>query len=219
MSPIKRYGDLLTFEPQTTNESLLQEALRDAEIHRAYDKGVLQGQQAALIMQHVYCEKVRRQLATQEKKKNNKGKSRKLMGDGKARLLTADAFIDRVVENTLAREAEEQARGDKRATREIYHEEVKAWKKEEEARKVRNQAVKDVFKQEVKLWEAERDIQRTEKKRPRWKKPTQGPLEKAKPKPKMARKTSNIEESESGRSGSNNESGEGSSSDDDNVSH
>ena len=72
---------------------------------------------------------------------------------------------------------------------------MKAWKEEDDAQRERNQAVKEVYQKELQLWQAEQDARCTEKQRPWWKKPVQGPLERAKPKPKMPKKTTEVEES------------------------
>jgi len=79
MLPVKCHGDLLLMEPQTECEQLLQVALHEMEIHEAYQKGQLHGQQAAIILQNVYYEKVHCQLATKEEKQKKTGGRKKLV--------------------------------------------------------------------------------------------------------------------------------------------
>ena len=72
VSPVKRHGDLIRVAPQTQREELLQEALRDAEIREAELKGQLRGQQAALVLQNVFCERLRNEIHEKEEKRNKK---------------------------------------------------------------------------------------------------------------------------------------------------
>ncbi|EIM90551.1 uncharacterized protein STEHIDRAFT_32191, partial [Stereum hirsutum FP-91666 SS1] len=101
--------DLYTMEPQSEHKQLMKVALEEAEIREAYLKKQLWGQQAASILQQMYCERVRRQLATKEKAEGWGGKG-KLMVDGKAKLLSGDAFVAMVIEHeeTQKREAAEK---------------------------------------------------------------------------------------------------------------
>jgi hypothetical protein len=66
--------------------SFLMDALQNARVNEAYYKCQLVGQQAGMIMQSIYCERVWCQLAIKEGK-SKKGK-KKLLGDGMPRLLT-----------------------------------------------------------------------------------------------------------------------------------
>ncbi|EIM82183.1 uncharacterized protein STEHIDRAFT_35853, partial [Stereum hirsutum FP-91666 SS1] len=91
--------DLLTLEPESEREHLMKLALEEADIREAYLKKQLHGQQAASILQQIYCERVRRQLATKEEKAAGQGGKRTLMGDGKAKLLSGDEFVALVIEH------------------------------------------------------------------------------------------------------------------------
>ena len=72
ISPVKQHGDLIRFAPQTEHEKLLQEALRDAEVQEAELKGQLPGQQAALVLQNVFCDRLRNEIHGQEDKLKKK---------------------------------------------------------------------------------------------------------------------------------------------------
>ena len=184
MSPVKNHGDLLSMEPQTEREQLLQVALREMEIREAYRKGQLHGQQAAIILQNVYCEKVRRQLATKEEKKKKTGGRKRLVGDGKPRLLTHEDFIKNVADHALAIQQEATEKERRKVARTEHSEALKVWRAEEEARKARNGEADKKFRVELGLWEAERDAMKAKKKKPRWNKPTRKPVERPIPKPK-----------------------------------
>ena len=126
ISTVKHHGDLLSMEPQTEHKQLLQVALHEMEIHEAYQKGQLHGQQAAIILQIVYCEKVCCQLATKEEKKKKTGGRKKLVGDGKPRLLTHEDFIKCVANHALAIQQEATARTK-------HSEALKVWRTQEDA--------------------------------------------------------------------------------------
>lgn len=74
ISPVKRHSDLIWFAPQTKHEKLLQEALHDAEVHKAELKGQLHGQQAALVLQNVFCDHLQNENHRQEDKLKKKWK-------------------------------------------------------------------------------------------------------------------------------------------------
>ena len=171
MSPVKSHGDLLSMAPQTECKQLLQVTLHKMEIREAYRKGQLHGQQATIILQNVYCEKVRRQLATKEEKKNKTSGRKKLVGDGKLRLLTHDNFIKCVADHALAIQEEETEKEKQKAARTEHSEALKVWRAQEEARKARNAEADKKFRVELELWEAERDAMQANKKNPRWNKP------------------------------------------------
>ncbi|THU82179.1 hypothetical protein K435DRAFT_591595, partial [Dendrothele bispora CBS 962.96] len=61
--------------------------------------------QSSLVLNSMYCERLREQLAAQEEAKKRVSKAR-LMGDGMPKLLTSKEFISRV--DAFTREAEEK---------------------------------------------------------------------------------------------------------------
>jgi hypothetical protein len=84
VSPTKNHHiDLLTIQPKTRNEINLLAALRESEARVQSLKNRVVERQATNILNEMYCDTLRRQLAHQEKKKSGlKGKG-KLVGDGK----------------------------------------------------------------------------------------------------------------------------------------
>ena len=98
ISPYKNhYHHLLEKEPTTEMEKQLQSALHDAQEENAYNKGVITGLQSTSILNGTYCDLVHSQLAAQEHKKKSQKKG-KLVGDGMLRLLSAEMFVQQVVE-------------------------------------------------------------------------------------------------------------------------
>jgi hypothetical protein len=101
ISPYKNHNHhLLEKEPTTEMEKQLQSALHNAQEENAYNKGVIAGLQSTSILNGTYCDLVCSQLAAQEHKKKSQKKG-KLVGDGMPRLLSAEMFVQQVVELTM----------------------------------------------------------------------------------------------------------------------
>ena len=95
--------ELVSAVPDTDRERMLQEALQESLRREAHREGVLAGFQAALILQNLYCERVRAQLNTKEK---GKAKNDRLLGSGMPVALSGDEFYERVAQKKKAQEAE-----------------------------------------------------------------------------------------------------------------
>lgn len=67
-----RYKDLLDVVPQMQREQLLQQALHDTEAREAAQKERVIALQASLVLLQKYCDRVRGQLETQQKKKKKR---------------------------------------------------------------------------------------------------------------------------------------------------
>ena len=90
--------------------------------------------QAAGVLNKLYCQVLRSQLAHHKKKQTTKKGSSQLVGDGLPRLLSGDDFYKKVVEFT---QAQEQAKEEKRARAEACNERAEAmkqWSKRDEER-------------------------------------------------------------------------------------
>ena len=89
---------LLDITPMTPVEEQLLEALKEAQENETYQHGVIVGMQSMFVLQNVYCEDVRGQVAAKEAKED-KGKEKRgwLVGDGLPCVLTSDAFVEAVV--------------------------------------------------------------------------------------------------------------------------
>lgn len=196
ISPVKpRPTDLLTLDPENERMQLMKLALEQAEIKEAYLKQQLRGQQAAIILQLMYCERVRRQLATKEEKQSRaKGKGR-VMGDGKAKLLSGDDFVALVIEHEERARREAEEKEARKVARESHSQVMSRWKVADEERKKRNRERTQRFKVELARWEAERDERKPSK--PRWTKPKPEAQEKPVPRPKQATIVEANEEDES----------------------
>lgn len=157
-------------------------ALIEAEMKEVYLKQQLHGQQVAIVLQLMYCEHVRWQLATKEAKEAAGGGKGKLMGDGKAKLLSGDAFVALVIEHEEATRKGAEEKEARKTAREMHSQVMSKWKAAEEERQKRNRECTEWFKEAVEDWEIERDEQKLQK--PCWAKPKREALEGPIPKPK-----------------------------------
>lgn len=112
--------------------------------------------QAANILNEMYCNLLRGQLANYEKKKNAAKASGKLMGDGLPRLLSADDFYECMIEFTKMQERTEWEKEIRQQAWEERAEAMKVWKRCEDERKVQNAAQVVRYKEALKVWEVER---------------------------------------------------------------
>lgn len=132
---------LLTTAPQTERERLIEITHRKNDIKEAYLKQQLHGQQAAIILQLVYCERIWRQLQIKEKRKERKKGTGRLICDDMPRLLPDDAFVAAVIEHEEAKRAKAVQKERAKAVRETHRLEVKAWQAAEAERKRRNKEI------------------------------------------------------------------------------
>ena len=131
----------------------------------------------------MYCDRLTEQLAAQEEKQKKKRKGQ-LNGDGLPKLLTGNEFYMRVVEHEKALEQDKVDRENRQKQWEEQSQLMASWKEADEAQKERNKVQKEAYHGALHLWEAERDLAKLEKRRPGWKKPMRGELEKVAKKPK-----------------------------------
>ena len=113
-------------------------ALQEADIHKAYYKNELRGHQAGMVLQQIYCKRVRHQLTAQEDKKGGKGKG-KWMGSGNPVVLTNDAFVNLVIEHEDAAWEAEELKERGKSNREAHKKVMAAWEKEKEKTKLKNE--------------------------------------------------------------------------------
>ena len=90
-------------------ESALQEELAKAKAKLDVQKTHVIALQSSLVLNGIYVEDVRGQLAAQEEAKKNKQKKGRLVADGRPHLYTAKQFTQEVkahTEETIQKEAE-----------------------------------------------------------------------------------------------------------------
>ncbi|KLO06074.1 hypothetical protein SCHPADRAFT_789401, partial [Schizopora paradoxa] len=175
---------LLTLVPENVWEERLQETLIEFIRIATEQYKMLVSMQAGLVLQNIYCERLRGQLFAKEKAKNTPKGSGKLAVDGLPRCLTSDEFVQRVqafVEHQLEEAAQKEQR---RSAREEYSKAMKEWTRIDKLRIESNKLLTAKYKADVALWEAERDLAKTMKRRPRWNKPKKGKQPGPVPKPK-----------------------------------
>lgn len=139
---------------QQERRALNQEVLmaKDAQINLL--KGQLLQLQATMVLQRLYCARVRRQLAAKEAKKDKQGKTGgRLLGDGLPHLLTDDEFYEKIKAHWEGVEAAEMDREARKQQKCDYASKLEKWQKNEEARKERNTKLDDLRKHVVGDWE------------------------------------------------------------------
>ena len=174
--------DLLSIEPDTQLEARLQECLQEL-IRREIDQyGKLIDLQASMVLQSVYCERLRSQLFAKEMAKQKKS-SGKLLGDGLPRCLTEDEFFCRVQEFVRRQVQEEVERAQRRKEKEDYATALMDWKRLETERKEREKERTRQYAEEMRKWKEEQSLARLEKRKPCLSRPKRGARQPAFPKP------------------------------------
>lgn len=183
IQPFKVPKEVLTRVPETELEEYLQDALMELIKRESHQEGAIHELRANMVLQSIYCERLRGQLHARESVGKEKKGSGKLLGDGLPRILTGDDFVKKVQEFAQRQLEEEDARLQKRQEREQYASLLAKWKLLDGARKQKDKARTAEFKEEMRCWKEEQRIAKTEKRRPAWNKPVRGPREPVIPKP------------------------------------
>jgi hypothetical protein len=168
--PPDTHRNLLNVVPTTDYERQLQSALREANEREAYHKGCIVGLQASGILNGAYVDVVHSQLKAQEEKKKKKKKGH-LVGDGLPCLLTAAAFVDRVVQFEADKARKEADLVHRKSVREVRTIALVEWKRLDDERKDMNKVIRDLWQEAVDKWELERNTAKVEKRKIGWKKP------------------------------------------------
>lgn len=189
--PIPVPNDLLSHVPSNLFEERMQEMLITYIKLATEQYATIARLQANLVLQNVYCERLRSQLNAKEKAANAPKGTGRLAVDGLPRCLTSDEFVEKVrefVERQLA-EATEKER--KKKAREDYSAAMREWTRLDRLRIESNKLLTAKYKADVMIWEAERDLAKREKRRARWNKPKKGKLPGPAPKPQKPQQLEN----------------------------
>jgi len=212
ISPIKRVRnlvtpawmfneDLRTIQTANAREKAFQEALNAKDSEARFYKGQVAKLQSMMVLQRLYCQRVRRQLNAKEKKDERKGKKGgRINGDGLPRLLTSDEFIEVVELHVAAAEQAERSRQARLNLRAEYEAELEEWEITERGRKERNIAGLQRFKDASSAWDVERKVAKAngmklkdwDKIHPKYKQ--KDFIEKSNPKPKLRKVVTEDEE-------------------------
>ena len=162
LSPVKLVAkaegvDLSKAVPKTKLEKLLHEALVAKSAEADFFRGCTIQLQASMVLQRLYCTRVRRQLQAKEVKMNAKKAKGRLHGDGLPRVLTDDEFFERVVAHFKALEEEEVEREAKKQNKEDLNAEIDEWKRNEEQRKKTNLELQANWETADRAWKVEKD--------------------------------------------------------------
>jgi hypothetical protein len=170
--------------PATAAEGVLVEALRASQAREGEWRSRVQAQQAALVLQGIYCEQTRQQLQANNKEKQKKKSRERLVGDGLPILLTSDEFSSCVVAHKISRSQDNELRKRRKAAADLYAEECRSWKAAESARVERNNAIRVANAEAVMSWKARKAEAAVQRVRFSEKKPDKPIIEDKIPKPK-----------------------------------
>jgi hypothetical protein len=124
----KHHHALLNRATETPVEETYQEALCQSYSREEAMKANLIRTQSAMVLQSIYCTRVRGQLAAQEEKEHTgKVKKAKLMGDGMPKYLSGDEFYNCVAENEKKVAEAEKSREDQWKKCEEWAETLVMW--------------------------------------------------------------------------------------------
>ncbi|KAK0502543.1 hypothetical protein EDD18DRAFT_1048081, partial [Armillaria luteobubalina] len=143
--------------------------------------------QATTVIQNSYVVQIHTCMQEHEERKKRPRKKSRLNGDGRPKLVTGDAFTDRVQiheDEAVQEEAAKEARGE--AVKK-YKAAVEKWKKLEESRMAINEKKRTSYQHHVTQWEKEWSCAKAEGRKIGWKKPKLADfeLEKQKKKPTL----------------------------------
>ncbi|KAJ3817605.1 hypothetical protein F5880DRAFT_1443019, partial [Lentinula raphanica] len=171
--PKQRFEHLLRPIARTQLEANLQQALEWSNGHINDQKGWLRSMQAQNVLQHIYTRKVRGQLEHSKEKRTQK--NTRLHVDGRAKLLTHDAFFKQVQDAADCRAQEESDSARRRAAKVTAHERLASallqWEREREACERQNKEAMERWEKSVTAWEEERSTARLERRKIGWTKP------------------------------------------------
>jgi len=203
ISPIKRRvsplfhdkeDSLLTMKVSTPLEKALQDALIAKDSEAKYYKSEAIKMQSAMVLQRLYCQRVRRQLgAKEEKTAKKKRKGGRINGDGLPRLLTSEMFLQVIEEHEAAEEEKQREKEARAELRAKHDEELAEWEEHEKGRRDRNTVLAEKYREAVETWQAERLEAKASKQRLKdWDKANPKPkktdfVEKQQPKPTLRR--------------------------------
>ncbi|KIM83159.1 hypothetical protein PILCRDRAFT_69879, partial [Piloderma croceum F 1598] len=167
-------------------EEALLMALRDTETREDALKLRIAQLQASNVLNALYCQKLRGQLAHKEKKtkekRDGKGKG-KLMGDGLPCFLSGDVFYEMVVEFEAWQKREAREAEARKQAQVANAEALVLWKKEDKEKVAKNNEVRRKHKEAMIVWEEAHKAAQAAKKRFTLGKPTLGVIEKGTKRP------------------------------------
>lgn len=156
ISPIKPKQKQKEIE-QICSPAELHELLIEQQARVDYWKGRTIQLQSQMVMQRIYCARLRRQLQTKESKATRKGLGT-LKGDGLGRVATTDEMIEAARVEAEALQEKAKAK-ENRAKRKLqYEQEMEKWQRDEEERKRMNEERNREWKKAVADWEKAKDI-------------------------------------------------------------
>jgi hypothetical protein len=160
---------LLDYTPQTKQETHLLHALHEFAKRDQQHVEAARAATATAILQGSYCERLKGQLYA--KTDGGQKKSKRLMGDGLAVLLTGDDFFNRATEQETRLRRKSQLKEARAKVDKKYKAATAIWKQENRERIDQNSADAKFYELELAKWKVEKEVATQEKRKPGWKKP------------------------------------------------
>ncbi|KAJ3966652.1 hypothetical protein EV361DRAFT_853970 [Lentinula raphanica] len=173
---MKSLSDSVLDEPPATAR---EEELQKAVLYWKRKYRILKEQaismQSSMVLNTAYCNRLRAQLAAQEESRKRTSKAR-LVGDGLPRLLTSEAFVNRV--EAFQKAVDEKQKQQKRSkVVKLDRAGMKAeWEKLNSERVEHNNRVHIQWKEDCRLWDENKKQGKAQGPRPKWKDVSSGKI-------------------------------------------
>ncbi|KAG6378306.1 hypothetical protein JVT61DRAFT_14027 [Boletus reticuloceps] len=156
--------------PKNSIKESYQEALHQSYACEDMMKADLLRAQSAMVLQSVYCTRIKGQLAAREEKEHTRRvKKAKLMGDGLPRYLTGDEFYHQVAENEKRQVEGERRQEVQQKQQDEQAEAIAIWRQAESSHIERNKACRQEHQEVLAVWNNEKDQAKAEGQRVGWK--------------------------------------------------
>jgi hypothetical protein len=172
---------LLTYTPQTEQESRLVRALREFAERDSQHSKAAQSASTVAVLQGLYCARLKSQLFSSEQSKEKD--SRRLMANGLPAVLTSDEFLAQVAHRDQLRDTEVQLKEARKEALAEQKEALARWKKEEQERKDQNNADRQRYNHELAQWKAKNSRAKCQGREPGLPKPVKPPRRPPIPRP------------------------------------
>lgn len=144
----------------TLTSTRLEKDLQVALVAKAEEVAILRSKvlqlQSAMILQRVYCARVRRQLNAKETKANKGKRGGRILADGESKLLTGSAVFGLIEDYEVEQERVGQLQVARRKAKADHLQALQEWTKIDEERKKRNEMADLVWKKDLEEWTEKR---------------------------------------------------------------
>jgi len=153
------------YSPDTAAEAMLLALLNAANSTIKAERDALLEAHATMVIQNIYVERVKGQLAAHEAKEREKhsgSRGKRLLSDGMPHTLTGEDFMGAVMAHHQAAQAEVEARKVQATAKAVHEAAVTEWETLEAARKQRNKKLTLDHKAQHAAWVASKQLTKDE---------------------------------------------------------